>query len=104
MPAEIVRHGVRQSRRALIGWSAGLVLLSVVMLSVYPTVHESAARFNDLLRDYPDAFKAFFGVSNLDYSTGTGYLTSELFGLTLPLVLLVLAIGRGAGTLGGEEE
>jgi ABC-2 type transport system permease protein len=74
------------------------------MVSVYPSVHGNAA-LNKLVHDYPQALKGFvaFG-GELDYTSGAGYLGSELFALMVPLLLLVAAIGAGARALAGEEE
>lgn len=104
MSAEIAVHGVRRARRAVTLWVVSLGALVTLMMSAYPSVRSSASGLNELLDQYPDAFKAFVGVSEIDYSTGAGYLRAELFGLTLPLLLIVLAIGRGADAIGGEEE
>lgn len=95
---------LRDSTRALIWWSLGLIGLVALMVSVYPSVHGNAA-LNKLVHDYPQALKGFvaFG-GELDYTSGAGYLGSELFALMVPLLLLIAAIGAGARALAGEEE
>ena len=58
-----------------------------------------------MVDDYPDAFKAFFGLGdNVDYTSAIGYLNGELFSFMVPLLLLIAAIGAGARATAGEEE
>jgi ABC-2 type transport system permease protein len=95
---------LRDSTRAVIWWSIGLIGLVALMVSVYPSIHGNPA-LDKLVHDYPEALKGFvaFG-GELDYTSGAGYLGSELFALILPLLFLVAAIGAGARALAGEEE
>jgi ABC-2 type transport system permease protein len=59
----------------------------------------------DLIENYPDVLKSLFGISGrADITSGPGYLDLELFGIMLPLLVIVLAIGSGARTLAGEED
>jgi ABC-2 type transport system permease protein len=89
-------------RRALLGWSVALVLLSLVMVSFYPTIRDQAAEFERLIESYPPAMRALFGDFS-DFATPAGYLRAELFSTMLPLLLLVYAIGRGSDLIAGEE-
>jgi ABC-2 type transport system permease protein len=60
---------------------------------------------NKLAEDYPEALKAFIAFGGqIDYASPAGYLGIELFSLMVPLLLLVAAIGTGAGAIAGEEE
>jgi len=95
---------LRDARRALAWWALGLVGMVALMSAVYPTVRDNP-ELNRMVSEYPEALKAFvsFG-GNLDYVSGAGYLGSELFSLTIPLLLLVAAIGAGARAIAGEEE
>lgn len=101
---DVALRALADTRRALVAWAACVALLALVLVSAYPAVRDQAAELTRFLDSYPDAMKAFFGLSGVDYATGAGYLQSEVFGLTAPLLLLVLAIGRGASAIAGEEE
>ena len=58
-----------------------------------------------LSEDYPEALRRSSpSAAQVDYSSAAGYLGIELFSLMVPLLLLVAAIGTGAGTIAGEEE
>ncbi|HZO96632.1 MAG TPA: ABC transporter permease subunit [Gaiellaceae bacterium] len=95
---------LRDARRGFAWWSLGLVAMAALMIAVYPSVRDNPG-LNELVEDYPDAFKAFFGLGeDVDYTSAVGYLKSELFSFMVPLLLLVAAIGAGARATAGEEE
>jgi ABC-2 type transport system permease protein len=95
---------LRDTRRALVWWSLGIVGMAALMIAVYPTVRDNPD-LNKMVKDYPEALKAFIAFGgDLDYVSGAGYLGSELFSFMVPLLLLIAAIGAGARAIGGEEE
>jgi ABC-2 type transport system permease protein len=88
-------------RHGLLWWSVGIGLLSVAVLSVWPSVHDE---YTQLVQNYPKALLAFFGIEEGGLGTATGYLQAELFGLMLPLVLIAYMIAAGSAATAGERE
>jgi len=104
MAAELVRRGILDHRRALVGWCVGVAAYIALVASIFPSI-ESSPDFSELIENYPDILKSFFGLAEGgDITSGAGYLDVELFSLMLPLLVLVLAIGSGARTFAGEED
>lgn len=104
MLRDVFLKTLRDTRRAVLWWSLGLVGLTAMMVAVYPTVRDNPD-LNELVEDYPEALKAFIAFGgDLDYVSGAGYLGSELFSFMVPLLLLIAAIGAGARAIAGEEE
>jgi ABC-2 type transport system permease protein len=104
MLRSIALKSLRDVRRSFLWWSLGLAGFVALIMAVYPTV-KSNPSLNELAEDYPEALKAFIGLGGqVDYSSPAGYLGIELFSLMVPLLLLVAAIGTGAGSIAGEEE
>jgi len=104
MANEIALRGLRDHRRALIGWCVGVSAYVALVASIFPSI-ESSPEFNDLVENYPDILKSLFGLAEGgNITSGAGYLDVELFSFMLPLLVLVLAIGSGARTLAGEED
>jgi ABC-2 type transport system permease protein len=100
----IALKSLRDIRRGFLWWSLGLAGFVALIVSVYPTVHSNPALKN-LSEDYPKALQAFIAFGGaVDYASAAGYLGIELFSLMVPLLLLVAAIGTGAGSIAGEEE
>jgi ABC-2 type transport system permease protein len=94
---------LHDQRRVLAWWTVGLLVLSAMMVGLYPTVRESAAALNQYIEKMPEAMKSLFGGFS-DYTTPAGYLKTELFNFMLPVIFLAFAIGAGARAIAGEEE
>jgi ABC-2 type transport system permease protein len=104
MAAELLRRGLRDHRRALLGWCAGVVGYIALVAAIFPSI-QSSPDFNQLVESYPDVLKSLFGIGAAgDITSGAGYIDVELFSLMLPLLVLVLAISSGARTLAAEED
>ena len=104
MLRSVAAKTLRDARRGFLWWSLGLIGLSTMMVSVFPAVRDNPS-LNRLAQDYPQALKGFIGFGGqVDYLSPAGFLGSEVFALTAPLLLLVAAIGGGAGAIAGEEE
>lgn len=101
----VARRGWADRRRSRLGWIIGLVLYTLMILAVWPSV-EGSDSFADLAEDYPDAMKALFGGNEAfeTITTPVGFLNSYIFAFMLPLLLAVMVIGLGAGLLGEEQE
>jgi len=101
---ELFRRGLRDHRRALLGWCVGIAGYIALVASIFPSI-ESSPELNELIESYPDVLKSLFGIAEGgDLTSGAGYLDVELFSFMLPLLILVLAIGSGARTFAGEED
>jgi ABC-2 type transport system permease protein len=100
----VLLKSLRDVRRGFAWWSVGLVGLVSLIVAVWPTVRDNPALIK-LHETYPEELKAFvsFG-GEFDFGTPAGYLGAELFSFMVPLLLLVAAIGAGAGAVAGEEE
>ncbi len=103
MPTEIFLQALRERRRSLLWWSVGLVGLIGLNLAFYPSVRDDQA-LSDYAKDLPEAVRALFAGGELDIASPVGYLNSQVFALTAPLVLLIFTIGAGSGAVAGEEE
>ena len=92
---------LRDQRRALLGWSIGIVALVVLESAIWPSFSNMSG-VQEFLKNYPEPMRKLF---NLDqFFTGAGFLNGELFSMLLPILFLVFAIGRGARGIAGEEE
>src|SRR5262245_38000363 len=104
MLSSVFTKTLRDVRRGLLWWSVGLVGLVAFLVAVFPTVRDNP-ELNRLVEQYPDALKGILSFGGgIDYTTGAGYLGSELFAFMIPLLFLVAAIGAGSRALAGEEE
>ena len=92
---------VYDRRHGLLWWSLGIGLLTVVVLSVWPSVRDE---YQTLVKDYPEALLAFFGIDKAGVGSAEGYLQAELFGFMVPLMLIAYMIAGGSAATAGERE
>ena len=92
----------RDHGRSYAFWTLGLVAMMGVQLSVYPTVRSSAAGLASFLDNYPAALKQIFRME--DYTSGAGFLSTELFSMMLPLIFISIGASWGANATAQEEE
>jgi ABC-2 type transport system permease protein len=95
---------LRDQRRALLAWSAALVLLVGLYAGFYPSFHDSTS-YTDLIDQMPKALRDLFTAgAGGDLSSGPGYVYMEMLSFMAPTLMLVYAIGAGAQAIAGEEE
>jgi ABC-2 type transport system permease protein len=92
----------RDHWRSYVAWTLGALALVGIELSVYPTVRSSAAGLTSFLDNFPDAFKQIFRME--DYTSGAGFLSTELFSMMLPLIFISIGASWGANASAQEEE
>jgi ABC-2 type transport system permease protein len=94
---------LRDYRWSFMWWSVGIVLLVAFMVAFYPSVRAMEG-LEELIEQYPEDLLALFGGSDLtNYATPAGYLNAEVFGIIMPILFIVFAIGQGSGAIAGEE-
>ena len=103
MLASVLLKTLRDQGRALAGWAAGLALLMGMYAAFWPSIKDQPS-MNSLLEQMPEAFRNLFATEAADMSTPTGYIQIELLSFMAPIMILMYAIGMGAGSIAGEEE
>ena len=93
---------LRDQRWALLGWAAGLVLLSLYLAYIYPFVNR-AAEMMKVLETLPPVIKNLIGKSQF-MATPEGFFNLQPFSILLPLLYIVFAMARGSDATAGEEE
>jgi ABC-2 type transport system permease protein len=92
----------RDHWRGYSGWSIGMLAIVSIQLSVYPTVRSSAAGLASFIENYPEALRKIFRME--DYTSGAGYLSSELFSFMVPLIFIAIGASWGGSASAQEEE
>jgi ABC-2 type transport system permease protein len=103
MRTEVLAETLRARRRSLAWWAAGVIAFVALNIAFYPSVRDSAG-LSDYAKDLPKGLRGLFVGGELDLVSPVGYLNSQVFALTAPMLLLVFAIGAGAAAVAGEEE
>ncbi len=94
---------LRDQRRGLLWWSAGLALLTGLMVAIYPSI-SGIEDLDKVVEAYPEELMALFGATDLPSITSpAGYLNAELFGFMVPFLFIIFAVAQGSGAIAGEE-
>lgn len=100
MNAPVLTAWLRASRRTLLGWSVGVVLVGGLYAGFWPTLDNP--ELQELLENYPQAILEAIGYT--DVSTPQGYLNATIYGLVVAVLLLVFAVVMGTRLVAGDEE
>jgi len=103
MPLSVGLKTLRDQRRALIAWSASLVLLVGMYVAIWPSIsgNPSMSKFLDQM---PKAMRSLFAASGADLSTPVGYVQVELLAFMGPLLMLIYCVAAGAAAIAAEED
>ena len=88
--------------KSLLSWAGVIVAMTSIQLSVYPSIVKTGDAATQFIDAYPEAFKKMFRIE--DYTSGPGFLSTELFSLMLPLVLIAVGTTWGSSATAEEEE
>ncbi len=96
------KHTLRRLRGQIIGWSIGLGLYGLMMVSLFDSI-VNIEGIEELMASYPPELLAFFGDSMTGFTSPKGYIDLYYF-LYMPVIIGIFAISAGANLLVGDEE
>jgi ABC-2 type transport system permease protein len=99
-PLAVARGVLRDQRRSLVMWSVAIVAVCGIYITFYPAI--GAEQMGEMADMIPEDLATALGYDRM--GDAAGYLTSTVFGLLGPVLLLVFAIATGARLLAGGEE
>lgn len=101
-PTMPITRGVLQAqRRSLVLWGLAVAAVAAIYVSFYPVMGDGA-EMQALIDNMPEGLVTALGYDQI--GTAGGYLSSTVYGLLAPILLLVFAIGTGARLVAGNEE
>lgn len=92
----------RDHWKSYLAWTLTLVGISAIELSIYPSIAKSGEAAKQFIDSYPEAFKQMFRIE--DYTSGSGFLGTELYSMMVPLILIAIGATWGASAIAEEEE
>lgn len=97
---------LRQRKTALFWWTIGSVLLSMVIMLLYPSIRDKAQELNNAINQLPAGLRQLKAgtTGGVDMASPVSFLNAQLFYSTLPILWIILAITRGASILGRDEQ
>jgi len=95
-----VRWQLARRRRSVLGWAVALAAVAGIYIPFYPAM--GGSELQAIVDTLPPELISAMGYDRI--GTPEGYLTSTIFGLLGPALLVVFSIGFGARSIAGEEE
>jgi ABC-2 type transport system permease protein len=92
---------MKSTRKSLILWSIGVLLMVVSGMSKYAGLSSSGQSMNDMMAQMPKSLQAVLGIGTLDISKASGYY-GILF-IYLLLMATIHAVMLGANIISKEE-
>ncbi|MEU4813243.1 ABC transporter permease subunit [Nocardia fluminea] len=90
---------LRDSRRALLGWTAGITVATLAYASFYPQISANGAAQAENL---PEGLRDALNMD--DIASAAGYLGSTVFGMIVPLLAMFFGSAVGARVSAADEE
>lgn len=98
----LYRKSWRDHWRTLLAWSLTLMTMISLQMSIYPSISENKTALQGFLESYPEAIRKIFRMQ--DYTSGPGFLSTELYSMMIPLVLIAVGGTWGAAATAEEED
>jgi ABC-2 type transport system permease protein len=87
------------ARRSLLVWSAAVAVVGGIYAAFWPTANNP--ELQKAIEAYPQALMEAMDFT--DIATAAGYLNASVYGMIVPVLLLVYAITAGARIIAGDE-
>lgn len=97
----IILWELRQRRGFMIWWSIGIIALVAVTVLTYSAVADQNAAASAAFENLGDDIGSFVGTTDL--FSPVGYLNSQLYYITLPILFIILSTLLASSLLGKEE-
>jgi ABC-2 type transport system permease protein len=95
---------LRDQVRGLLVWVVGIAFYVALLMSVYPSVRDSAGQLQGYVDNLPEAFRTAFLGSGGDFFSPAGFINTELFSWLGPIVFIGFAVAAATRALAAEEE
>lgn len=92
---------VRRRRMFIIGWTLGIAAMIALTVLSYASVRDQADQLNKAFGDYSSSIGSFVGTT--DMFSPVGYMNSQLYFITLPILFIILSITLVNSLIGKEE-
>ncbi|MBC7260650.1 MAG: ABC transporter permease subunit, partial [Chloroflexi bacterium] len=101
MSVNIFKQEFKMNAKSVTTWSAAIVILILIYLSLFSSVAKDAELLNEMMANFPEALLTAFGLNGINLSTVIGYY-SFVF-LFVQICLAIQAANYGFSLVSVEE-
>ena len=101
----VIKWELSQRKTAILWWTIGAVAIAALILLIYPPLKHQADQFNKVINQLPNGLRQLKagGTGHVDVANPVDFLNSQLYYVTLPILLIILTITRGSSLIGRDE-
>ncbi len=103
MSVVMLRRAIKDLRWTVLWYALGVIIYSLAIMSVYPTIRKNSAAFQDVFKTYPEAFLKAFGVSSNMFEMAA-FISAEFLNVIWPLIVAIFVIMAGTSAVAQEVE
>ena len=103
MSVIMLRRAIKDLQWTVLWYAIGVTIYSLAIMSVYPTMKKNATAFQDIMKNYPEAFLKAFGVSSNMFEMAA-FISAEFLNVIWPLIVAIFVIMAGTATVAQEIE
>ncbi|ASU86121.1 hypothetical protein CDO52_08845 [Nocardiopsis gilva YIM 90087] len=92
---------LQDTRRATIGWAIAVAAVTAMYSAFWPTMKDSADLMDAYAQSMPEVAEA---MGWADMTTPEGYLNGTVYGLLVPILMVIAAVTFGTRAIAGDEE
>lgn len=96
------RRFFKDKRRWIVWWSVGTAAFTLLSIAFYPAFKEFS-QFDEQFGDNEGLRAMFGGQGGISLVSPEGFLHGQVFAQSLPILLLIFAIGLGSRAISGAE-
>lgn len=102
----IVLRTLKDCLGTTLAYCAGSIIFLWMYIGLFPYIKDQAVALSGLLDAYPKGFMEAFGITNLQdqFAHLGSFLSTEMFSLMFPIMLVALVVGLATSALAGEVE
>lgn len=102
----IMKRIIKDKYKSLLIFTGTSLAFSEMYLILYPTIKAQSDQLSQLLKMYPESFFKAFGLdaATLTFSRVEYFLSSEIFSLIWPILIVIFAIGLANNAFVAEIE
>lgn len=102
----IIKWELKNRKTAIFWWCLSAVAIAALILLIYPPLKHQAEQFNKVINQLPDGIRQLKAgaAGKVDVANPVDFLNSQLYYITLPILFIILTIGRGASLIGRDEQ
>ncbi|HEU4966453.1 MAG TPA: ABC transporter permease subunit [Candidatus Saccharimonadales bacterium] len=98
----VIAWELRRRRLFIVWWAIGIASLIAITVLAYKAIGHDARQLNTTFNSISSSAGGFFGGS--DFFSPIGYLSSQIYYILLPILVIIMSVVLAAGLMNRDED